>query len=198
MEKLVYAGFWRRFAAMMIDGAIVLLPAALAAVVLPYVGPFLVVILYRPFFESSEAMTTPGKAFMELIVTNESGNRLSFKQAMIRFFASYVSSAFLFIGYFFNLFTPKRQTFHDIMAGALVVEKIVPASTDWIGLWTKQFKHVFNLSSAAVMGPSETAAGHGNPNEVLLALEQLHKLYTQGALTEEEYLAKKSDLLKKI
>ena len=112
-----YAGFWRRFAARFIDGLILIIPSLLIGIVAPILGSILIFFLYNCLFESSEANGTPGKRIMGLKVMTEAGLRITYKQAFIRNISSILSGLFLCIGYLFNLFTPKRQTFHDIMAG---------------------------------------------------------------------------------
>lgn len=200
---MVYAGFWRRFAAVLIDFLILLIPSVVISWILPYVGAFVLAILYRPFFEASELMGTPGKAFMGLVVTTEAGERISFKQSMLRYVLSILSGAVLCIGYLFNLFTPKRQTFHDLMAGTVVLRRDVSTDVDWIGIWTREFKSVFNVGENSFSGASESSPASmpsTPPSNVsaMQTLEALHKLFQQGAISEAEYNAKKEELLKKI
>lgn len=185
-----YAGFWRRFGALLIDCLILLIPSLILGVILPYVGNLLLVFLYRPFFESSSLMATPGKAFLGMAVTDENGARITFKQAVIRWLMSWVSGLFLCLGYFFNLFTPKRQTLHDLVARTVVIRRPEPQNVDWVGIWTAEFKRVFNIG--------ENALGEAFSGSATSKLEDLHRLYQQGAITEAEYNAKKEELLKKI
>lgn len=192
---MVYAGFWRRFAARLIDTLILLIPGMLFGMVIPFVGGFIVSILYFPFFESSAIKGTPGKILMGMTVSDEKGGRLNFKQALIRYFVAYA-----FIGYFFHFFTAKKQTLQDILAGAVIVETPPAEGVDWVGEWTKQFKDVFGTAQEAMR--SEETPPESEPRAkdagVVETLEALHKLYQSGALTEAEYNAKKEELLKKI
>lgn len=187
-----YAGFWRRFAAMLIDGLILLIPWMIVSFVLPVLGGVMLVFLYRPFFESSAIMATPGKLFMGLVVANEQGERVTFKQAVIRWLVSWVSGLCLGIGYLMNLFTPKRQTLHDIVAGTVVLKREQSQVVDWVGVWTAEFKRVFNIGENAMSQVFSSSAS------ATTTLENLHRLYQQGAITEAEYNAKKEELLKKI
>lgn len=196
---MIYGGFWRRFAALMIDGLILLIPSALIHFILPFVGGILLGFFYTPFFDSSETMGTPGKVLMGLKVATEAGTRLSFKEAFLRYCLMFVSGLFLGFGYFMNLFTEKRQTFHDIMAGAVVIRRPEMNGADWIGAWTKQFKSVFNLPDAgAPASPSSSPSSPANSASAMATLESLHKLYQAGAISEAEYNEKKNELLKKI
>jgi len=147
-----YAGFWRRFVAMVIDG-LILSPilliilassglfglmsgatgdrnmAGLGAALLG-IGIFagLVVYLvsswlYHAWMESSHYQATLGKMALGIIVTDLSGNRISFSRANGRFFGKWVSGAVMNVGYLMAAFTEKKQALHDILASCLVVLK---------------------------------------------------------------------------
>ena len=47
---MIYAGFWRRFAAMLIDSLILLFPSLVLNLIIPYVGSFALYCLYKPVF----------------------------------------------------------------------------------------------------------------------------------------------------
>ncbi len=63
-----------------------------------------------------------GKQALGLAVTDLNGNQLTFGAASKRHFGKFISG-FLFIGFIMAGFTSKRQGLHDMMAGALVLEK---------------------------------------------------------------------------
>src|SRR4051812_22898895 len=118
---MIYAGFWRRFVAKMIDQIIICIPwiaiaMLLQAHILGQIVGVLIGIFYFPLFEASSLKATPGKAIMNMAVLTEAGSQLSIGQAFIRFFTGYLSGAILCIGYLMNLFTEKRQTLHDMIA----------------------------------------------------------------------------------
>jgi uncharacterized RDD family membrane protein YckC len=142
-----YGGFWRRFAALIIDTIIFyavlwvlgrFLPifenqsASLTATGIgvnvdaelsPF-GTILAIVLswlYFAILESSARGATVGKMALGLRVIDVSGGRLSFLQATGRFFGKFVSGAILAIGYIMAAFTARKQALHDIMAGTLVV-----------------------------------------------------------------------------
>lgn len=140
-DNLVYAGFWQRFFALFIDGIILWLAALLfggASTFISFllkekeVALFMNIILiplniitywlYHALFESSEAQATIGKRAMSLKVVNLEGERISFLRATGRYFASWLSSFILLIGYLMQPFTKRKQTLHDLMAGTLVVK----------------------------------------------------------------------------
>ena len=194
---MIYAGFWRRFAAMIIDSIIMIIPSMILGLAFPYVGWVVVGFLYKPFFESSAALGTPGKVFMGLQVTDLEGNRLTFKTSLIRYIGSILSGAILCLGHLFNLFTAKRQTLHDMIANTVVIMKEGNADVNWFQVWLSEFKRVFNIAENAI--ENVTASATAPRSEASLStLDTLHKLYQQGAISEAEYNAKKEEILKKI
>ena len=154
VPRFVYAGFWLRFVALLID--IIVLGFAGAILTLPFgagfglhgllrgrafgspedlVGAtgllFKVIIirailhwLYFALLESSEWRGTLGKKALGLEVTDLNGNRIDFARASGRFFAKILSTLILFIGYIMAGITEKKQALHDILAGCLVIRKV--------------------------------------------------------------------------
>ena len=141
-----YTGFSRRFAALLIDSLILWIPSLFLGSGLQSIpstiGLGLVFgIIYYAIFESSAMSSTPGKALMGIVVLTESGDRLTFKAACIRYLCRYISSAILGIGYFMQLFTSKRQTLHDMLAEAIVIDREIP-DVNYFTVWKDQFKAV--------------------------------------------------------
>jgi uncharacterized RDD family membrane protein YckC len=148
-RPVVYAGFWLRALAYLIDyafltivvGFVIVKPlVARAGVALPdkpWVLPVftrqLIAIdllslmaawLYFASFESSTWQATPGKKMLGLRVTDLNCGRVSFARASARYFGK-IPSAFIFlIGFLMAGFTEKKQALHDMLAGCLVVKKI--------------------------------------------------------------------------
>jgi uncharacterized RDD family membrane protein YckC len=198
---MVYAGFWRRAVAFFFDFLIMLIPLVLINALLPYVGSFLLALFYKPIFEASPMKSTPGKAMMGLTVLSETGDRITLKQAYIRYFCSIISGFIMCVGYLMNLFTAKRQTLHDMVAEVVVVKQN-PPDLNYFQVWLSELKVLFNrltgdsqpISNAA----SSATLNQGTASEVSKAIEDLHKLYQSGALSQAEYESKKAELLKKI
>ena len=115
-------------------------------------------------------------------------------QAFGRHLLSYVSAMFLFFGYFFNLFTAKRQTFHDLMVGAVVIRSEVSTEQPWFEIWKSQIRSI--VGAAEGLKASGTDPRAQSRSETLETLEQLHKLHQQGVLSDDEYKTKKEELLK--
>jgi uncharacterized RDD family membrane protein YckC len=142
--QLNYAGFWIRFAGWFID-AIVLgvanwvfgsLMAPLLATATngksPAWGLLSVVLtvqisvawLYVALMQSSTKQATLGQMATNLQVTDLQGRRISFGRATGRYFATIISGLLCYIGGFlFNLWTERKQTLHDLIAGTVVITK---------------------------------------------------------------------------
>ncbi|HKT42083.1 MAG TPA: RDD family protein [Rhodanobacteraceae bacterium] len=144
---LLHAGFWRRFAAYMIDWLILMpffgvlefvfvLPIMLQAahgnphpqpnlLALPFIWILLIVLpwLYFALCESSRWQATPGKLALGLRVTDMSGRRIGFGRATGRFFGKIISGLIFDIGYMMAGWTLRKQGLHDLMAECCVVRK---------------------------------------------------------------------------
>ncbi len=144
----MYAGFWLRAVAYLIDGlllAIALGPFAAPIMRNNNVGPspkeifafysgwtrqstalaLLIQLadwLYSATLESSAWQATLGKKIVGLKVTDADGHRLSFARATGRHFGKFLSNI-LFLGFILAGFTEKKQGLHDLIAGTLVIRK---------------------------------------------------------------------------
>jgi uncharacterized RDD family membrane protein YckC len=123
-----FAGFWRRFAALLLDmmilgaaqGVIASLPRALRFDGIP---ELLVTWFYFALLESSEYQATVGKMALGLIVTDEHGGRISFARATGRHFAKILSIILAGFGFVMAAFSSRKQALHDMLAGCLVLRK---------------------------------------------------------------------------
>jgi len=133
-----YAGFWRRFATMIVDGTVLFFPAAIVRVVMggdawglvtPLGEPaalragllnVLLGWLYCALFESSRTQGTLGQQLLGIRVCDDRLRRISFGRATGRHAAQWVSALLCGLGYLVNLWTRKRQTLHDLAAGCLL------------------------------------------------------------------------------
>lgn len=79
--------------------------------------------LYFALMESSSQQGTLGKMALGIKVTDMNGGRISFGRATGRYFAKFISSLTLCIGYMMAGFTQQKQSLHDIVAGCLVIHK---------------------------------------------------------------------------
>jgi uncharacterized RDD family membrane protein YckC len=141
-----YAGFWRRFLALIIDSLILGAVFGVLSAVVPFVesksfsasddtlnfdihltplGAILTIggsWLYFALLESSARGATIGKMALAMHVTDLEGRRISFMRATGRYFAKYVSGMIFAIGYIMAAFTARKQALHDMLAGTLVVK----------------------------------------------------------------------------
>lgn len=124
IDSNAYAGFGVRLVADLIDGVIggvifllfVWLPIANIAI------SFAVMCLYGALTESSEHQASLGKRAMGLKVTDLEGKRISFGQALGRWFLKefFSISVLGWLTFLAILFTKKKQGVHDLMASTLV------------------------------------------------------------------------------
>ena len=78
--------------------------------------------LYGALLESSDKQATWGKQLMKIKVSDLNGDRISFGKATGRHFGKWISSIILLIGYFMMLWTERKQTLHDKMAGCVLTK----------------------------------------------------------------------------
>lgn len=80
-------------------------------------------VAYWAGFETSRFRATPGKLLFGLAVTDADGEGLALPHAICRWFLKSLIGAVFPIGYLFALFTPKKQTLYDLIAGTAVIER---------------------------------------------------------------------------
>ena len=115
-----YAGFWRRFAAGFIDGLIV---GAIPSMVFGDRGALsLLIALGYSVWMLGNYGSTVGMIVLKIKITKENGGRLTYQDAILRYFASILSTIVLFLGYFWMIWDAKKQTWHDHIAKTVVVK----------------------------------------------------------------------------
>ena len=139
---IVYAGFWLRVVAIIIDG-LVFLPFTILSFVLrsavhsaedtsvkltlalvAFIFAIFTLIvrwLYFALMESSSWQATLGKKAIGLRVTGMDGQRIGFGRATGRYFGKILSALILCIGFMMAGWTERKQALHDMIAGTLVV-----------------------------------------------------------------------------
>jgi uncharacterized RDD family membrane protein YckC len=135
----VYAGFWVRYVAVVLDTLLAGLAGAVIGFVVGFVGALLglgedgttwlggvagAVIgwLYFAVTESSQHRASPGKRALRLqVLTADGERRISFLRATGRWAARYLSLLPFLIGYLMQPFTARKQALHDLLAGTVVV-----------------------------------------------------------------------------
>ena len=134
-KNMNYAGFWKRFAAYVIDNLVLYVPQTILRLALVddfdddvgfgmyFIVSMLIYWIYTAAFESSSKQATPGKIALGIKVTDLNGRRIGFGKATGRNFGFILSTVILGIGLIMIAFTEKKQGLHDKMAGCLVVNK---------------------------------------------------------------------------
>ncbi|ABC32384.1 predicted membrane protein/domain [Hahella chejuensis KCTC 2396] len=137
IEDMEYVGFWARTGASIIDTIIIMavtypilialygfnyfdgetLIAGAADVLLNYVFPALAVILFWIYRSA-----TPGKMLLNAVIVDaKTGAKPSKGQMIGRYFAYYISALLLGLGFLWVAWDPRKQGFHDKLAGTVVV-----------------------------------------------------------------------------
>jgi len=138
-----YAGFSRRAGAAAIDLITLFIPwcwTFLLTIAIIALGPwkshfdggtiklaaFLVAtlltpLLYFSLLECSKWQATIGKLMFRLRVTDVQGRRLTFRRAISRNLAKWLSTLSFGIGYFICGFTRRKRALHDLLAGSVVL-----------------------------------------------------------------------------
>jgi|GEM_PF-1016977 len=136
VTELVYAGFWKRFAALFIDGLLMGLTSVVLMVVLGLLldvqSALMIVLFYLLLFglsayyfvtmEAGPNSATLGKRWLKLRVLDAEGQRLSTGRALARWFAHGISNITFYIGYLIQPFNERKQALHDIISATTVVD----------------------------------------------------------------------------
>jgi uncharacterized RDD family membrane protein YckC len=123
------AGFWRRGAALVVDG---LLLSIVQAVIESVVGPsgitMLVTVASVAYFAVLEGTTgqTIGKQLLKIrVVDEDAGRPIGIARGVLRQVARALSVVVVFLGYLWMLWDPNKQTWHDKLASSVVVPAAV-------------------------------------------------------------------------
>lgn len=135
--KMVYASFWTRAGALLIDGFILLvvqllIQLAYFGAVKGYVPTSLLVLLQLLQFTTQAAYHsyfvyhlggTPGKLALGCRVVTADGAKLTWKRSIARYFASLISVSTFGIGYLMAAFDDQKRTLHDRICDTRVIVK---------------------------------------------------------------------------
>lgn len=117
-----YAGFWTRLAAAFIDGLIIgIVPGMVIKGNNVNVVSFLIGLAYSIWMLSTYQATV-GMMILKIKIMKENGNKVTYQDAILRYFASILSAVALGIGYLWMIWNDKKQTWHDIIAKTVVVK----------------------------------------------------------------------------
>ena len=119
------AGFWRRFAASFLDGIIIGIANGILFAALKGPGYALGLILsisYFTYFEGGAYGQTPGKRALGIrVIDFQTGGSIGYARGAVRWIGRYLSAIVILLGYFWMLWDREKQTWHDKLAGDVVV-----------------------------------------------------------------------------
>jgi uncharacterized RDD family membrane protein YckC len=151
MTSTLYAGFWRRLVAAILDQIVLTVGRAFvygAIVLMVYAGLYLFEIkdqhtlifaitggclwfldiwltwIYFALMESSSLKGTLGKLALGIRVYHRDQTRaLTFEEATVRYFSKIISRMTLMVGYIMCAFSSRKQSLHDFVAKSVLVVK---------------------------------------------------------------------------
>ncbi|PZS54035.1 RDD family protein [Stenotrophomonas maltophilia] len=146
--EVVYAGFWKRVAAYMIDYFVLVIPGSIIGAILGAIlgasmgavgsGESAIEIVaqlasalinlcigmaYYTWFHASKGGATLGKMAVGIKVVRGNGECLTKARAFGRYWAMLLSSFTLGIGFLMAAFTQRKQGLHDMICDTLVVDR---------------------------------------------------------------------------
>ena len=120
------AGFWIRFAGLLLDGLILAVPTIVLFLILDvgiaYVLTFVVVLAYFIALEGGPTGQTLGmKAVSIRVVDFDGGGPIGYGRGTVRALVQYFLSGILYLGYLWMLWDREKQTWHDKASRSVVV-----------------------------------------------------------------------------
>lgn len=135
---MIYAGFWIRFLAKFVDGLILqvagfalrLVPGLVSAdpevqvrlVFLNFGLSIVIAASYNIFFVGKFG-ATPGKMATRLRIVRANGDKVTYGRACGRYFAEFLSSFILLIGYIMAAFDEEKRALHDRICDTRVIRQ---------------------------------------------------------------------------
>lgn len=144
-QHVVYAGFWKRVAASIIDAFAIGIPVAIVVAIVgglmgwgssfsnfnqqlfnpgeTVLSYLLTALAFAWFHSSTGLMATPGKLAIGIKVVRGDGEKTGFLRAFGRYWAYLLSGLILCVGLIMAAFTERKQGLHDLICDTLVVDK---------------------------------------------------------------------------
>ena len=125
---VIYAGFWRRCAGLVLDGLVLGCVSGFFTLLLGHDSAIatalgiLAGVAYQVYFFTGTGQTLGAKV-MGVRVVGIDGHPLSVGAALARVLGAYVSGVLLGLGYLWMLWDANKQTLHDKMAGSVVIKR---------------------------------------------------------------------------
>ena len=119
------AGFLQRLGAALIDGILLVTLLVVLTLLIKSVGylvGLLVGIVYFAFFEGGPTGQTIGKRMLGIrVVDFHTGGPIGYPRGVLRYLGRAASSFVVYLGYLWMLWDREAQTWHDKIAGTVVV-----------------------------------------------------------------------------
>ena len=123
-KKQIYAGFWQRLLAGIID-SIILIVIEVILILIPIIGWILslfVTWLYFAIQHSSTKQATFGMRALDIKITNENHGKIGFWRATGNLYLTVISALVVFIGFLMIAFTSRKQGFHNLISRTLCIK----------------------------------------------------------------------------
>ena len=131
------ASFGTRFLAAFVDGLILGVLSAVLRGISDSAGEglgLLTSLAYFSYLEGSPSGQTIGKRALGIrVIDLGTGGPIGYGRALLRWVGRFVSSLVILLGYFWMLWDRERQTWHDKMAGSVVVPTSAYPVEAWPG-----------------------------------------------------------------
>jgi len=120
------AGFWRRFAGLIIDGIILGIVDGILRAILGYgagvsLGFVIAAVYFTVLIGSARGQTVGQMALGIRVIDFNTGGPIGYGRAFIRWIVSYISAAVFLLGYLWMLWDKEKQCWHDKAANDVVV-----------------------------------------------------------------------------
>jgi uncharacterized RDD family membrane protein YckC len=120
------AGFWRRFAGLIIDGILLGIVNGILRAILGYgagvsIGFVIAAVYFTAMIGSTRGQTVGQMALGIRVIDFNTGGPIGYGRAFIRWLVSYISAIVIFLGYFWMLWDKEKQCWHDKAANDVVV-----------------------------------------------------------------------------
>jgi uncharacterized RDD family membrane protein YckC len=120
------AGFWQRFGAYLLDSLILAVPVIILVLITSQavgnIASIAFALAYFSYFEGGPTGQTIGKRALGIrVIDFKVGGPIGYGRGLLRTVARYLSAIIIFLGYLWMLWDPEKQTWHDKIAGTVVV-----------------------------------------------------------------------------
>ena len=124
-KNKIYAGFWVRLIAGLID-FIILWVIYIILMLIPIIGwifSLFVSWFYYAIQHSSSKQATLGMRALDIMITDEKLSKITFWRASGNYFVTYFSYLLLFIGFIMIAFTQRKQGLHNFISRTVCIKK---------------------------------------------------------------------------